>query len=99
VNHAGERAMKITVIRSGGIAGLTREWVVHVEQQDDRESWFRLVEQLPWNERRPEAPQPDRYVYRIRVSRRGITLPEQQLTGPWRHLVEKVRDTAENRAG
>ena len=89
--------MKITVTRSGGIAGLTREWVVRVEEQGDPDSWFRLVEQLPWNERHRSAPQPDRYVYRIGVSRRRITLPEQELTGPWRQLVDRVRDAAEQR--
>lgn len=87
--------MKITVARSGGIAGLTREWVVRVEEQGDPDSWFRLVEQLPWQEPHRSAPQPDRYVYRIGVSRRRITLPEQDLTGPWRQLVDRVRDAVE----
>ncbi len=87
--------MKITVTRSGGIAGLTREWVVRVEEQGDPDSWLRLVEQLPWQERHRSAPQPDRYIYRIGVSRRRITLPEQDLTGPWRQLVDRVRDAVE----
>ncbi|GAB3140617.1 protealysin inhibitor emfourin [Marisediminicola antarctica] len=84
--------MKITVTRSGGIAGLTREWVVRVEEQGDPDSWIRLVEQLPWQPRHRSAVHPDRYVYRIGVSRRRITLPEQDLTGPWRLLVDRVRD-------
>jgi len=87
--------MKITVTRSGGIAGLTREWVVRVEEQGDPDSWFRLVEQLSWQPRHRSPVQPDRFVYRIRVSRRRITLPEQDLTGPWRQLVDRVRDAVD----
>lgn len=86
--------MKITVVRSGGFAGLSRTWEVRVEEQQDADSWFGLIEELPWNDQRLVPPQPDRYVYRIRVSRRQIVLPEQQLTGPWRALVEKVKETA-----
>jgi len=87
--------MKITVTRSGGIAGLTREWVVRVEEQGDPDSWLRLVEQLSWQPRHRSPVQPDRFVYRIRVSRRRITLPEQDLTGPWRQLVDRVRDAVD----
>ena len=87
--------MKITVVRSGGIAGLSRKWVVVVEEQEDRDSWLGLIEELPWGRFTLAQPQPDRYVYRIRVSRRQITLPEQQLAGPWRELVERVRKAAD----
>lgn len=87
--------MKITVIRSGGFAGLTRRWVVIVGDQDDAAEWEHLVDTLPWDDRPTAPPQPDRYVYRIRVSRRQITLPEQKLAGPWRQLVERVLDTTE----
>jgi 16S rRNA U516 pseudouridylate synthase RsuA-like enzyme len=86
--------MKITVIRSGGFAGLRRTWTMRVEDQQDRESWRKLVDGLPWNDRRPAPPQPDRYVYLIRVSRRRITLQEQQVDGPWRELVERVKAAA-----
>lgn len=84
--------MKITVIRSGGFAGLSRTWIVQVEQQDDPGAWLGLVDQLPWEDRVPVPPQPDRFIYRIRVSRRRITLPEQRVTGPWRELVDRVMD-------
>jgi len=86
--------MKITVIRSGGFAGLTRTWVVRVEEQDDPDSWIGLVDELPWGDRHRQPPQPDRFVYRIRVSRRQIVLPEQQLEGPWRELVDRVRNAS-----
>jgi hypothetical protein len=87
--------VKISVVRSGGFAGLSRQWVVIVDQRDDRDDWLRLVHDLPWRDRPHVPPQPDRFVYRIRVSRRQITLAEQQLSGPWRELVERVRAAAD----
>ncbi len=86
--------MKISVVRSGGFAGLSRTWVVRVEEQDDRESWLALVQDLPWHDRRRHPAHPDRFSYRIRVSRRQITLPEQQLDGAWRELVDRVKGAA-----
>lgn len=87
--------MKITVIRSGGFAGLRRTWVVRVEEQDDPDAWRGLIDELPWDDRPRVPPQPDRYVYLIRVSRRRITLPEQRLQGPWRELVDRVCTAAQ----
>jgi len=86
--------MKISVTRSGGIAGLSRTWTITVDDQPDRDDWMSLVATLPWNDRPRSAPQPDRYVYLIRCSRRRISLPEQRLDGPWRELVERVRERA-----
>lgn len=90
--------MKISVVRSGGFAGIRREWALQVDDRDDRDEWLQLVAILPWDSRgRPVAApiQPDRFSYRIRVSRRRITLPESELTGPWRQLVERVRIASE----
>jgi hypothetical protein len=84
--------MKVSVTRSGGFAGLRRTWAVTVDDQPDRDAWDDLLGRLPWGERTQSAPQPDRYVYEIRYSRRRVTLPEQQLTGPWKELVDRVRD-------
>jgi len=84
--------MRITVTLSGGFAGLRSNWSLEIEQQPDRENWQQLVESLPWDESPKHAPQPDRYVYRIEWSRRQVILTEQQLTGPWRVLVDRVRD-------
>ncbi len=86
--------MKITVKRSGGFAGLTRTWQVRVEEQPDRDEWVQLVEALPWHPRPPAVPQPDRFIYLIRVSHRRIVLPERELDGPWRELVQRVREAA-----
>ncbi|MFP7833726.1 protealysin inhibitor emfourin [Marisediminicola sp. LYQ134] len=83
--------MKITVIRTGGFAGLATRWTVEVDELVDRDEWFALVEALPWSERPAEQDGVDRFVYRIRVSRRRITLPETRVEGPWRELVDRVR--------
>ncbi|MCU1582866.1 MAG: hypothetical protein QOD27_1565 [Microbacteriaceae bacterium] len=86
--------MKITVVRSGGIAGISTSWEVTIDDRDDRDSWIGLIEQLPWGTAARTRAEPDRYSYRIRCARRQVTLAEQQLTGPWRELVERVQDAA-----
>jgi hypothetical protein len=85
--------MKVIVTRTGGMAGLRRTWEVTVDEQPDRESWNELLTRLSWDRRPPTPPQPDRYVYEIRCSRRRVVLPEQQVTGAWRELVDRVRST------
>ncbi|WP_349898335.1 protealysin inhibitor emfourin [Parafrigoribacterium soli] len=87
--------MKIRVVRSGGIAGLSSHWEVTIDDRDDRESWLALLDRLPWQDVSTEQQQPDRYSYRIECSRHRVTLPEQQLTGPWRELVDRVRDASD----
>jgi hypothetical protein len=88
--------MKVIVTRTGGMAGLRRTWEVTVDEQPDRESWDALLTRLSWDSKLLSPPQPDRYVYEIRCSRRRMVLPEQQLTGAWRELVDRVRDTETN---
>ena len=87
--------MDVEVVRSGGIAGLRLSWTVNVEDQPDPEEWVLLIERLPWSEASPAPLEPDRYVYRIRCEPHEATLAERQVTGPWRDLVERVRDVAE----
>jgi hypothetical protein len=89
--------MKVIVTRTGGMAGLRRTWEVTIDEQPDRDSWQELLTRLPREHRLPAPPQPDRYVYEIRWSRRRVVLPEQQVTGPWRELVDRVRETEDRR--
>ena len=86
--------MKIVVIRSGGILGTARRWEVTVDEQEDPQSWRMLVQALPWGRQPSTPPQPDRFVYRIQCATRRVTLPEQELVGGWRELVDRVRDAA-----
>ena len=87
--------VKISVVRSGGFAGLTVQWSLRVEEQADRDEWIALVDELPWEDRWRVAGEPDRFTYLIRVSRRQITLPETRVEGPWRELVDRVRATGQ----
>ena len=99
--------MKITVQRSGGVAGMERVWSVQAVTPDDRNQWETLIEACPWDELSGGGAsgggtgnsQPDRFVYRIRAGERRATLPERDLTGPWRTLVDTMRAAAEAQSG
>lgn len=95
--------MKISVERSGGIAGLTRSWTVNAQSESAKSQWQPIVEACPWDAvpKTPRAAaaefsdsQPDRYIYRIRAGQRRAALPEQAVTGPWRVLVDSTREAA-----
>ncbi|MCU1549277.1 MAG: hypothetical protein JWO29_2228 [Arthrobacter sp.] len=92
--------MKITVERSGGFAGRTRSWTVQAAP-NEKDRWQPLVEACPWDavpeagRDRPDG-QPDRFTYSIRAGRRRATLPERDLTGPWRDLVDNAKEAAES---
>lgn len=84
--------MRVTVSRTGGFAGIRATWEVHVEAQPDRAAWRELVESMPWDDVPPAPPEPDRHIYRIRCEKHEVVLAERQLRGPWRILVERVRE-------
>ena len=83
--------MRVVVSRSGGIAGITRTWAVLVEQTPDPESLELLIEACPWDEPDPVDPQADRYVYQFQAGDRFAVLGEPAVQGPWRELVDRVR--------
>ena len=92
--------MKITVQRSGGMAGMKRTWTVQPTPPEDTELWQPLIEACPWDAvpksgRSAAIGQPDRFLYNIRAGQRRATLPEQAVTGPWRDLVETAKAAAE----
>lgn len=89
--------MKVTVTRSGGFAGLSRVWSVRIDQQPDQEQWRDLIDRLPWGQGAPAADEPDRYVYRVRCAHKEAVIPEGQLTGAWRELLDRVQRTPESR--
>lgn len=90
---ADSQTLRIVVVRSGGFAGIRREW--HVEAVDDAGDWEPLVAACPWDAVTHDATSRDRFVWRIevRVSRRRrvASVPDRDLTGPWRELVDRVR--------
>jgi len=84
----------ILVVRSGGFAGLTREW--RVSSTDHPEiDWVRLVEACPWDAVSPPDQTRDQFVWRIeaqaRVTRWRATLPDSRVRGAWRTLVDEVK--------
>jgi len=83
--------MKITVQRSGGIAAMTRVWIVEAVSSDEKKRWVPIVEACPWDEAQAmdrTLNEPDRFMYSIRAGQRRATLPERAVTGPWQELVE-----------
>jgi hypothetical protein len=97
--------MNITVVRSGGFAGLRRTWRVDVDPQSRTvlDEWRDVVEACPWSEGVDLDGDgvPDRFVFIITVESLPVdssrdsplqaTLPEGRVVGPWKHLVDRVQ--------
>ncbi|WP_235556771.1 protealysin inhibitor emfourin [Microbacterium sp. GCS4] len=84
----------IVVVRTGGIAGIRREWQVEPEPAEAPE-WISMVDDCPWDADEDAERGADRFVWVIRVrtpeQRRERELPDSALDGPWRALVDAVR--------
>lgn len=84
----------VTVVRSGGFAGLRQEWHADVGD-DDWDDWMPLIQACPWRFVPNDPTSLDRYVWRIEVRatrlRRSATVPDSYLDGPWRELVSRVQ--------
>ncbi|WEG07821.1 hypothetical protein PU630_11265 [Microbacterium horticulturae] len=97
-------AVSVTVVRTGGFAGLRREWNAQ-PPEPQRERWVMLIRQCPWDE--PDAaapaPAPDRFTWHIQAQLgaddRSADVPETQLHGPWRDLVAEVQSFEQERTG
>jgi hypothetical protein len=80
----------ITLVRSGGFAGIRREWSIEVVAADEAEYWCPIIEACPWSDVTGDG-NPDGYVYDFRVADHEAVVPERELDGPWRELAEQVR--------
>jgi hypothetical protein len=91
----------ILVVRSGGFAGLTREWRVRSSDHPGVD-WMRLVEACPWDAASPPDHGRDQFVWRIEARasarRRRATLPDSRVRGAWRELVDEVKAATAGRA-
>lgn len=91
----------VAVTRSGGFAGLTREWTAE-PAPEDAPVWVDLIERCPWDDPLDRDPAgADRFVWSIHATcgdaaERAADLPDRALTGPWRALVDAVRDWHES---
>ena len=95
--HQSDSRVVIVVVRSGGVAGIRRHWQAE-PPDDDAPRWIELIERCPWDDGddAEESPGADRFIWRIRAQTPGgereRELPESRLSGPWRELVDAVRD-------
>ena len=86
--------------RTGGMAGMTRTWSVRVDAAaDDRADWDALLDECPWDAPSPPSPGADRFVYLVRAGDREARLGEAAVDGPWRRLVDRVRDASRESLG
>lgn len=87
----------VAVVRSGGIAGIRRQWRVEPDPADISE-WIAMIDSCPWDDDTDADTGADRFVWLIRArtpsERRERELPDSALDGPWRELVEAVRAAA-----
>jgi hypothetical protein len=87
----------VTVTRTGGIAGLKKQWSAEPPAADE-EHWVALIDDCPWDVTISESRGADRYVWRIDARlgdrTREARLPDQAVAGPWRTLVDEVQQAA-----
>lgn len=96
VEGGGE--LTIVVVRTGGFAGIRRNWEVHPAPAEAGE-WVELVERCPWDEStEAERTGADRFIWIIRAelrdTQREREIPDAALDGPWKALVDAVRAAA-----
>ena len=84
----------ITVARTGGFAGLRREWTIEVSAPHEAERWRPIVEACPWDEV-PPGTTADGFVHDVRAADHSAVVAERELDGPWRDLVDAVRRSAD----
>ncbi|MCU1542954.1 MAG: hypothetical protein JWM50_819 [Microbacteriaceae bacterium] len=84
----------ILVVRSGGFAGVSREWRVRSSEHPDVD-WVALVEACPWGVVSAADHTRDQFVWRIEAKAPArecrATLPDSRVRGAWRDLVDEVK--------
>jgi hypothetical protein len=92
----------VTVVRTGGIGGMRRQWRAEADVQDSPR-WVALIDECPWDAPCPPSAGADRFVWRIRAdldtdAAREAEVPDSALTGPWAALVDAVRARSSSHA-
>ena len=96
MTDSGSESYTISVVRSGGFAGLRREWCVTSTDAPDVD-WAALIDACPWNDvaKSRDSRAADRFVWRVEATggsrKLTATLGDGQLAGPWKTLVDQVR--------
>lgn len=92
-------AIVVRVVRTGGFAGLRREWTAE-PAGDEAPVWIALIQECPWDAAAvpPRPGGADRFVWvidaRCRTDDRSVRLGDGDVQGPWRTLVDAVREFA-----
>src|SRR5690606_12241058 len=96
-----EPPVRVTVTRTGGIAGLRRQWSAEPPDHDVPH-WVELIGDCPWETAaEPSAPRgADMFVWRILARcpvdgqpvQRNAQLQDPEVEGPWQRLIDAVRD-------
>ncbi len=92
-------AIVVRVVRSGGFAGLRREWRAE-PASEEAAVWIRIIEDCPWQTVSSTVQQSgaDRFMWAIDArcdqDERSAQLPDAQMSGPWLTLVEAVQTFA-----
>ncbi|MCC2028624.1 hypothetical protein KEC56_03640 [Microbacterium sp. YMB-B2] len=85
----------VAVVRSGGVAGISRRWTV-APPRPEIDVWVGLIERCPWDAPQHKDRGADRYVWSIQARMpqqvRERELADSELQGAWRELVEAVRE-------
>lgn len=90
-------AIVVHVVRTGGFAGLRREWTAEPDP-DEAPAWVSLIEECPWEAATATARSDgaDRFVWgidaRLRRHAWSVQLGDGDVEGPWRTLVDAVRE-------
>ena len=79
--------MRLVVVRSGGFAGMQRTWSTQVSSEEAQERWLPLLQDPPES----ADGEADRFTYEISVGPAAVTIPERQIKGRWRELVDRAR--------
>src|SRR4051794_7431872 len=90
-----EEGWSIELVRSGGVAGVTRRWSLDSEDLSAEEAaeFERLLAALDDVPAAPPPPGADRFQYELRVTRGGqtrtVTLPEGAIPAGLRPLIDR----------
>ncbi|AKV87281.1 hypothetical protein BMW26_01460 [Microbacterium sp. 1.5R] len=95
--ESSDAPVVIAVVRTGGIAGIRRKWRVEPDPTETHH-WIAMIDSCPWDADSDADSGADRFVWLIRVrtpsEERERELPDSALDGPWRELVDAVREAA-----
>lgn len=100
-----ERPVAVAVKRTGGFAGVTKQWRAEPPAAE-ASAWIDLIAQCPWDSvaSREPAAGADRFTWCIQArcgdqDERQAELPDDEMVGAWRDLVDAVREWNRAAAG